>query len=158
MMLTALTTSLMTIHLASHWATAHPGHAPHDFAGGSAEPVSGLELVLATLVVWLCAMRLGGRARWVVPAAFVISIGAGDALHEVGFHAPMLEAGVFAAVIVFWSLIVSAVKMRPQSVRNVFDAISVSPESPASAVIARVQTRSSPRRSLRLLTLSLRPR
>ena len=102
MMLPALAASLIAIHLASHWATAHPGHGPHDFVGGSVKPVSGLVLVLAMLAVGLCAMQFGGRARWLVPAAFVISISAGAALHAVGFHAPMLEAGMLTVLIVLW--------------------------------------------------------
>ena len=53
-------------------AMAHPGHgAELGLSAGLAHPWSGIDHVLAMTAVGLLAARLGGRALWAVPAAFL---------------------------------------------------------------------------------------
>ena len=50
---------------------AHPGHAG---TTGFMHPLSGLDHVLAMISVGLWAARSGGRAVWLVPTAFLVSM------------------------------------------------------------------------------------
>ena len=52
-------------------ALAHTGGDVHGFMRGAMHPVSGLDHVLAMVAVGLFAATLGGRALWLVPAAFI---------------------------------------------------------------------------------------
>jgi len=62
-------------------AGAHPFHGvTNGFAGGIAHPLSGLDHILAMVAVGLWAAQLGGRSRWMVPAAFVSLMIVGGAL------------------------------------------------------------------------------
>ena len=56
-------------------ASAHPGHegAP-GFIHGFLHPLGGLDHILAMVAVGLFAARLGGRALWLVPASFVVTM------------------------------------------------------------------------------------
>ena len=59
-------------------ALAHPGFGPATgFAHGFAHPISGLDHVLAMVMVGLLAYELGGRALWALPATFVLVMAAG---------------------------------------------------------------------------------
>ena len=53
-------------------AFAHPGIGEmHGFTHGFAHPLGGLDHMLAMVTVGIFAWQLGGRALWLVPAAFV---------------------------------------------------------------------------------------
>jgi urease accessory protein len=84
-------------------ALAHPGHADaaafEGFAAGLAHPIGGLDHVLAMVTVGLLAAHVGGRALWLVPAAFLGMMTLGGALAAAGMPLPGVEAGIAMSVI-----------------------------------------------------------
>ena len=99
------------------WASAHPGHegdhggVTWDFSGGFAHPLSGWDHLLAMIAVGLWAAQLGGRARWLVPSAFVAAMAAGAALGRAGFHLPGSDQAIAASVLVLGLLLARAVRL-----------------------------------------------
>ena len=82
-------------------ALAHPGHGDAaGFAHGFMHPLGGLDHVLAMVAVGLFAAHLGGRALWLVPAAFVAVMAAGGALGIAGIAVPFVETGIALSVVV----------------------------------------------------------
>jgi urease accessory protein len=80
---------------------AHPGHSGgHDLAAGIAHPLSGWDHIAAMLAVGLWAAQLGGKTTWHLPLAFLALMLAGGGLAMTGLPLPMLEAVLFASVIV----------------------------------------------------------
>lgn len=94
-------------------ALAHPGHAGHpgSLAAGFAHPLLGIDHVLAMVAVGLWAAFLGGRAVWIVPAAFVLSMIGGFALAMAGISLPSVEPGVAASVFVLGVLVAASVRL-----------------------------------------------
>ena len=96
-------------------AHAHPGHEGHeltwDFTSGALHPLSGWDHLLAMIAVGLWAAQLGGRSRWLVPAAFVGVMTLGALLGHVGFAIPGVEQGIAASILVLGLLIACAVKL-----------------------------------------------
>jgi urease accessory protein len=97
-------------------ASAHPGHAGGhdfgwDFSGGFAHPFSGWDHLLAMIAVGLWAAQLGGRARWLVPAAFVGVMTLGAVLGHGGHAFAGLEQGIAASVLVLGLLVASAARL-----------------------------------------------
>ncbi len=93
-------------------ARAHqlPGEA-HSFASGFNHPFHGPDHVLAMIAVGLWAVQLGGRSRWLVPAAFVTLMAVAGALGMGGVRLPMLETGVLISVLALGILIALAVRL-----------------------------------------------
>jgi len=88
-------------------AMAHPGHGMNlGLAAGLAHPWSGIDHVLAMTAVGLLAARLGGRALWAVPAAFVGLMALG-AIVTAGLSLPFTEAAIALSVVVFGFTIAS---------------------------------------------------
>ena len=55
-------------------AYAHTGVGdPIGFAHGFIHPITGIDHVLAMVMVGMFAWQLGGRALWLVPTTFVLS-------------------------------------------------------------------------------------
>src|SRR4051794_16873849 len=81
-------------------ASAHVGLGePHSFLQGFAHPTSGLDHILAMIAVGLYAVRLGGRAMWLVPMAFVGTMAiSGPGL--AGFEVPFVEIGIALSIVV----------------------------------------------------------
>ena len=69
------------------------------FAHGFAHPISGLDHVLAMILVGVLAFQLGGRALWLVPLAFVGMMAIGGALGAIGVNVPFVELGIAMSVI-----------------------------------------------------------
>jgi urease accessory protein len=91
-------------------ALAHTGLGDTaGFAHGFAHPLSGLDHVLAMVAVGLFAAHLGGRALWLVPAAFVGMMVLGGALGVAGLGLPLVEVGIALSVVVLGA----AVALRP---------------------------------------------
>jgi len=87
-------------------ALAHPGpHPDGAFATGFLHPFFGIDHLLAMACVGLWALQLGGRYRIIVPAAFVISMGAGAALGAAGIVLPFVEAGIALSVLALGLLV-----------------------------------------------------
>jgi urease accessory protein len=92
--------------LVSSPAFAHTfGAAGSGFAEGFVHPFLGVDHLLAMVAVGLWSAALGGRARWVVPAAFVAAMAFGAALGMAAVPLPSVELGIALSVLVFGLLI-----------------------------------------------------
>jgi len=96
-------------------ACAHPGHDPdpshvHPFAEGLLHPLFGIDHLLAMVAVGLLAGRAGGRAAWLLPAAFLAAMSLGGALSAASVHVPWVEYGIVASVAAFGLLLALAGK------------------------------------------------
>ncbi len=81
-------------------AFAHLDPAEHgSLAAGFSHPLFGLDHILAMLAVGLWAAQQGGRAIWLVPAAFVITMTIGFAAEIGGLPLPFIEPVILASVI-----------------------------------------------------------
>lgn len=90
-------------------AQAHSVGLPHmDFSTGLAHPLNGLDHILAMLAVGLWAAQLGGRALWLVPVSFVLTMAAGGALGLYGVALPYVELGIASSVLVLGVCVASA--------------------------------------------------
>lgn len=107
------------IYAAGAMALAFPGIAQahsssvamEGWAAGLVHPLLGWDHLLAMIAVGLWAAQLGGRARWLVPAAFVSVMACGAALGARGFVPPGVEPMILASVLVFGLLIAGAVRL-----------------------------------------------
>ena len=83
-------------------AFAHPGaDGTSGFLHGFMHPIGGLDHILAMVAVGVFAAYLGGRALWLVPAAFVAMMALGGWLGAAGITVPHVETGIATSVIVF---------------------------------------------------------
>ncbi|TDW33475.1 urease accessory protein [Rhizobium azibense] len=92
-------------------AYAHPvaGEAA-GFAHGFTHPISGIDHVLAMIMVGVFAYQLGGRATWLVPATFVLVMALGGALGVAGIDIPFVEAGIALSVVLLGAVVAFNVK------------------------------------------------
>ena len=87
-------------------ASAHPGHdGTSGFIHGFLHPLGGLDHILAMVAVGLFAARLGGRALWLVPASFVITMAAAGIAGMAGLALPYVEAGIALSILVLGAAI-----------------------------------------------------
>jgi urease accessory protein len=101
---TAALTVFLT--LAAGPALAHTGVGPvSGMAAGFAHPIGGLDHVLAMVAVGILAAQQGGRALWLVPAAFGAMMMVGGALGVAGIALPYVELGIAGSVIVLGAVI-----------------------------------------------------
>lgn len=114
-MLKSLRTAALTAILAGAVATpagAHIGLGDHGgFTHGITHPVSGLDHILAMVAVGVLAAHLGGRALWLVPAAFIGMMAIGGILGFAGVTLPFVEHGIGLSVIVLGALVALDVTM-----------------------------------------------
>jgi urease accessory protein len=82
----------------------------HSFGEGFAHPLGGLDHILAMVTVGLLAWQLGGRAIWLVPAAFVSFMALGGALGIAGQPLSVVECGIAASVIVLGAMVAFGIK------------------------------------------------
>lgn len=93
-------------------AEAHTGvGGTAGFAHGFMHPLSGVDHILAMVAVGLFAARLGGKALWAVPAAFVSMMAFGGALGISGVGLPFVETGIAASVIVLGAIVALQVRL-----------------------------------------------
>ena len=92
-------------------AFAHPSieHVA-GFTHGFAHPWTGLDHILAMVLVGMFAWQLGGRALWLVPAAFVTLMMAGGLLGATGTALPFVETGIALSIVVLGAAV--ACRMR----------------------------------------------
>ena len=81
------------------------------FYQGFIHPLSGPDHLLAMLAVGVWAVQTGGRARWLIPAAFLALLALGGGMGMRGWPLPQVELGIAGSVVVFGLLIASAAKM-----------------------------------------------
>jgi len=96
-------------------AHAHPGHGGHDFYDGFTHPLFGLDHLLAMVAVGLLAVRMGGRALWIMPAAFLGSMLLGGLAAAWGMPLPGVEHGIVLSVLVL-GILIAATKVVPLTV------------------------------------------
>ncbi|HVG52739.1 MAG TPA: HupE/UreJ family protein [Xanthobacteraceae bacterium] len=90
----------LVLALAPGLAMAHPGaEHVHGAVEGFLHPFGGLDHVLAMVAVGIFAAQLGGRALWLVPAAFVGTMAAAGALGMSGVALPHVEIGIALSVV-----------------------------------------------------------
>lgn len=83
-------------------AFAHTGNSMahlHGVAQGFMHPVTGADHVMAMFSVGMLAYVIGGRALWLVPAAFVSMMAFGGALAMAGVNLPFVELGIGLSVV-----------------------------------------------------------
>ena len=91
---------------------AHTLGLPHmDFATGLGHPLTGLDHVLVMVAVGLWAAQSGGRALWLVPLTFVLTMAAGGALGFMGIQLPMVESGIAGSVLTLGVLVALASRL-----------------------------------------------
>jgi urease accessory protein len=94
-------------------AVAHPHHEHLDgygsFMSGLLHPIFGLDHVLAMVAVGLWASLIGGRALFVVPAAFVGVMAVGFLMALGGVDLPFVEPFILASVVVLGLVVALAV-------------------------------------------------
>jgi urease accessory protein len=89
---------------------AHPGHDMSGFL----HPLTGADHLLAMVGVGLWASLLAVRkpaAAWLVPASFLVMVGAGAAAGFAGIKLPLVEAVISASVVAIGILIMAAVRL-----------------------------------------------
>lgn len=89
-------------------ALAHPGPAGHDLIHGLAHPVSGWDHLLAMFAVGMLGARLGRRAVWALPLAFLAAMCLGSLAGGLGLALPGVELGIVASVLVLGALVAAA--------------------------------------------------
>lgn len=101
------TFALVALCLVAGTASAHTGDhtTVTGFAGGLAHPLFGLDHLLAMIAIGLWAAQQGGRAVWLVPAAFVATMVLGGALAWTGMALPHVETAIALSVLVLGLLI-----------------------------------------------------
>ncbi|TCL62918.1 HupE/UreJ family protein [Rhizobium sp. BK251] len=80
------------------------------FIHGFGHPVSGLDHILAMVMVGVFAFQLGGRALWLVPSTFVFVMAIGGALGVMGVAVPFGETGIALSVIVLGAIVALGTK------------------------------------------------
>jgi urease accessory protein len=80
------------------------------FMHGFGHPVSGLDHILAMVMVGVFAWQLSGRAVWAVPATFVGVMAIGGALGVAGIGIPFVETGIALSIIVLGAVVALNVK------------------------------------------------
>ena len=87
-------------------ASAHVGVGDtNGFVHGFSHPLSGLDHILAMVAVGLFAVRLGGRALWLVPLTFVSVVAVAGVLGMAGVGLPYVEIGIGISLIVLGTAI-----------------------------------------------------
>ncbi|MFT2110849.1 HupE/UreJ family protein [Marinomonas sp. 2405UD68-3] len=91
-------------------ALAHPGHAESGLLSGFVHPFMGLDHLIVMLAIGLWAARLGNKAVFTVPAAFVGTMILGCVLVVGGLAVPFIEQGIVFSVIFLGALLAAASK------------------------------------------------
>jgi urease accessory protein len=80
-------------------------------AAGLVHPLLGLDHLIAMLAVGLWAGRLGGRALWLLPLAFIALAAAGAGVAFVLPVLPIAELAIIASLVVLGALLAFEVRM-----------------------------------------------
>jgi urease accessory protein len=100
-----------TLALLPTAAMAHTGvGAVGGFAHGFWHPITGLDHVLAMVLIGVLAWQLGGRALWLVPATFVLVMAVGGALGIAGMALPLVELGIALSVVVLGAAVALGIR------------------------------------------------
>ncbi|MBB3595831.1 urease accessory protein [Rhizobium sp. BK529] len=92
-------------------AYAHPAIGEAAGLGhGFAHPMTGLDHILAMVMVGVLAFQLGGRATWLLPTTFVLVMAAGGMLGMAGINLPFVELGIALSVVVLGAVVALNIK------------------------------------------------
>jgi urease accessory protein len=121
-------------------ALAHPGHeGPSDLVHGFMHPLGGADHILAMVAVGLFAVRLGGRALWLVPGSFLLAMAVAGLAGMAGVMLPHVETGIALSVLLLGAAIALgltmpvAVAMGLVAFFAVFHGLAHGAEMPQSA-------------------------
>ena len=81
------------------------------FMHGFGHPISGLDHIVAMLMVGVFAWQLGGRALWLVPISFVGVMAVGGTLGIAGIGVPSVETGIAFSVVVLGAIVALDIKV-----------------------------------------------
>jgi hypothetical protein len=91
-------------------ASAHPGHDAVGLVHGFIHPLGGMDHVLVMVAVGLLAAQIGGRAVWLVPATFVLTMAVAGLAGMAGVL-PHVELGIAVSVLVLGAMIAFTVRL-----------------------------------------------
>ena len=104
--------SLTALALSTAPAFAHLNPEEHgSFMAGFSHPLFGLDHILVMVAVGLWASQIGGRALWLVPAAFVGTMAFGFGLAVAGVDLPFVEPAILASVVALGLLVAMAARV-----------------------------------------------
>lgn len=87
-------------------AFAHPGHGDAvGFLHGLQHPVTGIDHMLAMVMVGIFAVQRGGRAVWVLPLTFMLVMAAGGAIGMAGLTLPRVETHIAMSVVLIGAVV-----------------------------------------------------
>jgi urease accessory protein len=86
------------------------GSGTAGFSHGFMHPVTGLDHVLAMVMVGVLAWQLGGRALWLVPTTFVLVMAIGGVLGVAGIGLPLIEVGIALSVVVLGLIVAMGIR------------------------------------------------
>jgi len=107
----AVRTATAFLAFAPTVASAHPGHDGAGLIHGFLHPLGGVDHIIAMVAVGLLAARLGGRALWLVPASFVVTMAGAGLAGIAGAGLPYVETGIAFSVVVLGAVAVFRVAM-----------------------------------------------
>ena len=104
-------------------ANAHTGVGdPTGFWHGLTHPIGGLDHILAMVAVGLWAAQMGGKALWMMPAAFIIAMAVSSVVGHLGLLLPGIEQGILASDFILGLLLLFAARL-PLAVSTVIVGI-----------------------------------
>ena len=92
---------------------------------GFGHPISGLDHILAMLMVGIFAFQLGGRALWLVPMTFVGVMAVGGMLGIDGIGVPFVEIGIALSVVVLGAIVAFNVKASVSAAMGVVGLFAI---------------------------------
>jgi urease accessory protein len=111
-MFTRLVLSAAALTVAATPAFAHLDPGEHSsFLAGFTHPLFGLDHILAMVAVGLWAALLGGRALWIVPAAFIGTMTIGFGLAMTGIELPFVEPVILVSVVILGLMVAAAIRL-----------------------------------------------
>lgn len=103
--------AIALLSVISPLAEAHTGVVQHGFLSGLAHPFLGLDHLLAMLAVGIWAGKIGGKANWRIPLAFIAILSISALLSQGLTSIPLIESGIAVSLLLLGLFIVLAVKM-----------------------------------------------
>ncbi|RJT22949.1 protein hupE [Mesorhizobium waimense] len=111
-MLKRLTFLLLGVFATTVPAFAHFRPGDHgSIVSGLTHPFTGLDHIVVMIAVGLWAAAIGGRAKWLVPSAFLGCMITGYAVSIAGAELPFVEPTILASVIVLGILIAAPIRL-----------------------------------------------
>ncbi|MEW6354173.1 MAG: HupE/UreJ family protein [Pseudomonadota bacterium] len=93
-------------------ASAHTlGAKGLGFYQGFIHPLVGFDHLLVMLAVGMWAAQVGGRARWLIPCAFMMMLALGAAAAVTGWPLPQVELGIASSIVLSGLLIATAARI-----------------------------------------------